>query len=131
VLKIAVVLSSACLVSVSVFASGNALADPAPGADAFPIGGTYLENEICKGDGSDAADKRVKITPTAIDSSFGICTLQDIRRQGDKFTVQVICKDPAGGSLSSDVSFTIRDANTLEFADQYETYKATLHKCPQ
>ena len=98
--------------------------------DAFSIVGTYVENHVCKGDGSDPADKRIKITATAIHSSFGLCTLQDKRRVGNKITVQVICKDPAGGALTSDVSFTIRDDKTLDFADQYETYKTTLYKCP-
>lgn len=107
------------------------LADPSPTEDLFTISGTYLENQICKGDGSDPADKFIKISPAAIDSSFGLCTLQDKRRDGNKITAQVICKDPAGGALSSDVTFTVRDDRTLDFADQYETYKATLHKCPQ
>jgi hypothetical protein len=102
----------------------------APSEEMFPIAGTYLENHACKGDGSDPADKRIKITPTAIDSSFGLCTLQDKRREGNKITVQVTCKDPAGGALTSDISFTIRDDKTLDFADQYETYKTTLYKCP-
>jgi hypothetical protein len=99
--------------------------------DPFTIAGTYLENQACKGDGSDPADKRIKITATAIDSSFGLCTLQDPRRESNKITYQVICKDPAGGSLSSDVNFTVIDANTLDFSDQYETYRAKLYKCPQ
>jgi hypothetical protein len=94
------------------------------------ISGIYLENQVCKGDASDPADKRIKITATSIDSSFGLCTLQDPRRDGDKITYQVICKDPTGGSLSSDISFTKLDATTLDFADQYETYRAKLHKCP-
>lgn len=98
--------------------------------DASAIAGTYLENQVCRGDGTDPADKRIKITATAIDSSFGLCTLHDPRRDGNKFTYQIICKDPAGGSLSSDVSFTVVDANTLDFSDQFETYRAKLHKCP-
>ncbi len=103
---------------------------PAHTEDAFPIIGTYVENHACKGDGSDPADKRIKITATAIDSSFGLCTLEDKRRAGNKITVQITCKDPAGGALTSDISFTIRDDKTLDFADQYETYKTTLYKCP-
>jgi hypothetical protein len=106
-------------------------AAPAQTPDASAIAGTYLENQVCKGDGSDPADKRIKITATAIDSSFGLCTLQDPRRDSNKFTYQVICKDPAGGSLSSDVNFTVIDATTLDFSDQYETYRAKLYKCPQ
>jgi len=109
-----------------------AAARPAHAAsdEVFPITGTYLENHACKGDGSDPADKRIKITATAIDSSFGLCTLGDKRRTGNKITAQITCKDPGGGALTSDISFTIRDDKNLDFADQYETYKAILYKCP-
>jgi hypothetical protein len=31
--------------------------------------------------------------------------------------------------MVGEVTFTIRDANTLDFADQDNTYKAVLHKC--
>jgi hypothetical protein len=98
--------------------------------EVFPIAGTYLENHVCKGDGSDAAVPRIKITATDILSSFGLCTLGDKRRAGNKITTQITCKDPGGGALTSDISFTIRDDKTLDFADQYETYKAVLYRCP-
>jgi hypothetical protein len=111
-------------------ALGTAVSGPARAEDPFPIVGTYLENRVCKGDGTDPADKRIKITANAIDSSFGLCTLQDKRRNGNKITVQITCKDPQGGALTSDISFTMRDPKTLDFADQFETYKTTLHKCP-
>jgi len=111
-------------------AAVSAAASLARAEEAFPIVGTYLENQVCKGDGTDPADKRIKITATAIDSSFGLCALTDKRRTGNKITVQITCKDPAGGALTSDISFTIRDPKTLDFADQYETYKAILYKCP-
>jgi hypothetical protein len=111
-------------------ALGTAVLGPARAEDLFPIVGTYLENRVCKGDGTDPADKRIKITANAIDSSFGLCTLQDKRRNGNKITVQITCKDPQGGALTSDISFTMRDPKTLDFADQFETYKTTLHKCP-
>jgi hypothetical protein len=114
----------------SIVAAGAASPAQAGSDEAFPIAGTYLENQVCKGDGSDPADKRIKITATAIDSSFGLCTLGDKRRAGNKITAQITCKDPAGGALTSDISFTIRDDKALDFADQYETYKAVLYKCP-
>jgi hypothetical protein len=100
--------------------------------EAFPITGTWLENQVCKGDASDPpADKRIKITATEINSSFGLCTLQDKRRKGDKITVQITCKDPGGGALTSDINFVVRDGKTLDFSDQFETYKAILYKCPE
>lgn len=123
--KVSKTIVHAFLLSIAAAGSCQAAAD-----EAFPIAGTYLENRVCKGDGSDPTDKRIKITATAIDSSFGLCTLSDKRRAGNKITAQITCKDPAGGALTSDISFTIRDDKTLDFADQYETYKATLYKCP-
>lgn len=115
----------------SIVAAAAASPSQAASDENFPITGTYLENRICKGDGTDPpADKRIKITATAINSSFGLCTLQDQRRAGNKITAQITCKDPAGGALTSDISFTIRDDKNLDFADQYETYKAILYKCP-
>jgi hypothetical protein len=104
---------------------------PVLGDDFFPIIGTYMENQPCKGDGTDPAAQRVKITANNIDSNFGLCTLADKRREGNKITVQVQCKDSTGAVLMSDVTFTIRDDKVLDFTDQYQTYTATLHRCPQ
>jgi hypothetical protein len=33
--------------------------------------------------------------------------------------------------MLGDVNFTIKDEKTLDFADQDQTYKAVLHKCPR
>jgi hypothetical protein len=38
------------------------LATPVLGEDDFPLVGTYTENQVCKGDGSDSGVSRVKIT---------------------------------------------------------------------
>ena len=38
------------------------LAAPVVGEDDFPLVGTYTENQVCKGDASDAGVSRVKIT---------------------------------------------------------------------
>jgi hypothetical protein len=99
--------------------------------DDFPITGTYTENQICKGDSSDANLSRVKIGAKEIESSvFGLCTIRNRKRDGNKFSVSVECKGPGGAVMVGDVTFTIRDSNTLDFADQDNTYKAVLHKCP-
>ena len=50
------------------------LATPVLGEDDFPLVGTYTENQVCKGDGSDSGVSRVKITGRDIDSVFGLCT---------------------------------------------------------
>ena len=96
----------------------------------FPIIGTYTENVVCKGDPSDAGAPRVKISLEEIDSSvFGLCKILRKKRDGNTISVHVECKGP-GGVLLGDVNFTIRDEKTLDFADQDNTYKAVLHKCP-
>jgi hypothetical protein len=99
--------------------------------DDFPIIGTYTENQVCKNDGSDAGVSRVKINPKEIDSSvFGVCAILSKKREANKISVHVECKGPGGSVMLGDVSFTIRDSNTLDFADQDNTYKAVLYKCP-
>ena len=97
----------------------------------FAIAGTYTENQVCTGDGSGSNVSRVKISAKEIESSvFGLCTIRDRKREGNKFSVHVECKGPGGAVMLGEVSFTIRDINTLDFADQDNTYKAVLHKCP-
>ena len=100
------------------------------GDAAFPLVGTYTENQPCKTDGSDADVARVKITPTEIDSTLGLCTILQNKRQGNTFAVHVECKGPGGSPMLGDVNFTLRDDRTVDFADQDQTYKAVLHKCP-
>lgn len=99
--------------------------------DDFAIVGTYTENQACKNDSSDANVSRVKISQKEIESSvFGLCTILDRKREGNKISVHVECKGPGGSVMLGDVSFTIRDTSTLDFADQDNTYKAVLYKCP-
>jgi hypothetical protein len=98
--------------------------------DDFPLVGTYTENQICKGDGSDGNVARVKITAGSIDSEFGLCTILDRKRDGNTFAVHVECKGPGGNAMLGDVTFIVRDDNTIDFSDQDKTYKAVLHRCP-
>jgi hypothetical protein len=98
--------------------------------DDFPLVGTYTENEPCKPEGSDPNASKVKITPTEIDSVFGLCTVLQKKREGNTFTVQVDCKGAGGTQMLGDINFTIRDDKTVDFSDHDQTYKAVLHKCP-
>jgi len=107
-----------------------ALGTPAPGEEDFPLVGTYTENQVCKGDGSDSGVSRVKITPEDIDSVFGLCTILNKKREGATFAVHVECKGPGGSQMVGDVNFTLRDDKTIDFSDQDQTYKAVLHRCP-
>jgi hypothetical protein len=107
-----------------------AVGTAAPGEEDFPLVGTYTENQICKGDGSDSGVSRVKITPEDIDSVFGLCTILNKKREGVTFAVHVECKGPGGSQMVGDVNFTLRDDKTIDFSDQDQTYKAVLHRCP-
>ena len=52
-----------CIAAVFFVASGAAFAE-----DDFPLTGDYTQNVPCKGDGTDARDLKVKISPQQIDS---------------------------------------------------------------
>ncbi len=106
-------------------------ATPTLGEDDFPLVGTYTENQVCKGDGSDSGVSRVKITGRDIDSVFGLCTILSRKREGATFAVHVECKGPGGSQMLGDVNFTPRDDKIVDFSDQDQTYKATLYKCPE
>jgi hypothetical protein len=98
--------------------------------DEFPLVGTYTENQPCKADSSDPNVSRVKITPSEIDSVFGLCTILESKREGNTFAVHVDCKGPGGSQMLGDVNFTVREDKTIDFSDQDQTYKAVLYKCP-
>jgi len=102
----------------------------APAQDDFPIIGTYTENKSCIG--ADAGVLRVKITVRDIDSPIlGLCSILGKKRDGNTIAVHVECKGPGGAVMLGDIKFTINADSTLDFADQDDTYKAVLHKCPE
>ena len=106
-----------------------ATASPLRAEDEFPIVGTYTENTACVGAAPGVL--RVKITAQDIDSPiFGLCSILRKNRDADKISVHVECKGPGGAIMLGDVTFTMKPDNTLDFADQDNTYKAVLHKCP-
>jgi hypothetical protein len=107
------------------------LAISAPRAeDGFPIVGTYTRDIACKGDGSDRPDLRVRITRDQIESQMGVCRILSRKREGKAYMAHVECKIPgADQPILGEVTFTVRDDNTLEFEDQDHTSDATLHKC--
>jgi hypothetical protein len=107
------------------FAFTGALAE-----EPFPLTGTYVQGKACKGDGTDARALTVTITDTEIHHRQGVCTIADKRVEGDKLTLNATCKMRSGNVMSGDVTFTRRDAQTLDMVDQDETYKTVLHRCP-
>jgi hypothetical protein len=97
----------------------------------FPIVGIYAENVPCKGDASDAGVPQVKISLQEIESSvFGLCKIVTKKREGKTISVHVECKGPGGATMLGDVTFTLKDNGTLDFADQDNSYQAVLYKCP-
>ena len=97
--------------------------------DDFPLSGSYTQNVPCKGDGTDPVAVRVKISPQEIVSNLGVCTILDLKRDGDTFTAHVECKF-AAGPLMGNISFTPRPDKTIDFVDRDGNYKAVLHRCP-
>ena len=108
-----------------------AVLSPALAQDTNFLKGTFVQNQKCKGDGTDPKAKVVKFTDDAIDSSFGLCKFlrRDVDADGKTVSAQISCKG-AGGDMLGDVKFTQRDENTIDFVDQDHTYKLVLYKCP-
>jgi hypothetical protein len=106
-------------------ANGAALAE-----DDFPIVGTYMRDIACTGNGSHRPDLLVTITQKRIESPMGSCNILSRKRVGKAISAHVECKVPGDQLILGDVTFTIRDNNTLDFEDQDHTSDATLHRCP-
>jgi hypothetical protein len=96
----------------------------------FPIEGTFTQNEICKGDGSKQAFALVKVTPQDVSYSGGVCSIDSKQQDGDSLAMRVTCKFSSGAVMASAVTFTKKDNNTFDMAQQEGTYKAVLHRCP-
>jgi len=103
---------------------------PAASEEEFPLVGTYTENQPCKPDGTDPGLSRVTITPSEIDSVFGLCAILERKRNGNSFAIHLECKGASGSQMLGDVNFTMREDKTVDFSDQDQTYKAVLYKCP-
>ena len=106
-------------------------AETAPLSEDFWLLGDYTQNVPCKGDGSDPAELKVKVTTTEIDSKVGVCTFIDAKVDGNGKSIKahVECKFPAG-PLMGDITFTMKPNNTVDFVDRDKTYTATLYRCP-
>ena len=96
----------------------------------FPIEGIYTQNELCRGDGSQQEFLRVKVTTQDVAYSGGICSIDSKQQDGDRLAMRVTCKFSSGAVMASAVTFTKKDNNTFDMAQQEGTYKAVLHRCP-
>ena len=95
----------------------------------FPLEGIFTQNEVCKGDGSQQQFLRVKITPNDVSYSGGICTIDNKQLDGNTLAMRVTCKFTSGAVMASSISFTMKDNNTFDMAQQDGTYRAVLHRC--
>lgn len=98
-------------------------------SDDFWLLGSFTQNVPCKGDGSDPAELKVKVTTTEIDSKVGVCTFLDTKEDGKTVKAHVECQFPAG-PLMGDITFTQKTNNTVDFVDGNKLYTAVLYRCP-
>jgi hypothetical protein len=96
----------------------------------FPIEGIFTQNETCRGDGSKQQFALVKVTPQDVSYSGGVCTIDSKQLNGNSLSMRLTCKFTSGAVLSSGVTFTKKDDNTFDMAQQEGTYRAVLHRCP-
>jgi len=114
--------------SVTLALTASASADPL--AQDFWLLGDYTQNVPCKGDGTDPADIKVKVTTQEIDSKVGVCKFIDATPDGKQVNTRVECQF-ANGPLMGDITFTQEDDGKIGFVDRDKTYTATLYRCPK
>jgi hypothetical protein len=107
------------MIANSVFAEGD-----------FPIEGIFTQNETCRGDGSQQQFLRVKVTAQEVSYSGGVCSIDSKQQDGNSLAMRVTCKFTSGAVMASAVTFTKKDSNTFDMAQNEGTYKAVLHRCP-
>jgi hypothetical protein len=96
----------------------------------FPIEGVYTQNEVCRGDGTQQKFLRVLVTPQEVSYSGGKCSIDSKQQDGDSLAMRVTCKFSSGAVMASAVTFTKKDNNTFDMAQNEGTYRAVLHRCP-
>ena len=114
-----------CVVMLATTVGANA--DPI--AEGFWLLGDFTQNKPCKGDGTDPAELKVKISTQQINSKVGICKFLDAKADGNRVSTHVECQFPAG-PLMGDITFTRKPNNTIDFVDSDKTYSVTLYRCP-
>ena len=94
--------------------------------------GTWVQNQACKGDGSDPAlaKKLVKIGEKQVDSNFGPCTFNaDKAWSGKTLKATASCKNKSGTEFDVKLSFTLKDDQTVDFLEEGSQYKSVLYRC--
>jgi hypothetical protein len=115
----------ATVFTIFTFISGATLAE-----GEFPLAGTFTRDIVCRGDGNDPPVNIVKITPQEITSSFGVCAISDIKRTGNKISLQTSCTLQSGALVTGDVVFTMVDDKNINIDDLDRNYHSKLSRCP-
>jgi hypothetical protein len=90
--------------------------------------GEFTQNVPCRGDGSDPAELKARISPDQIEAKAGACKFLDTRSEADRLKAHALCQFPAG-PLIGDFTFTKKSDGTIDFVDRDGTYTAILYRC--
>ena len=90
--------------------------------------GEFTQNAPCKGDASDPAELRARISTDQIESKAGVCKFLDTQPEANRLKAHALCQFPAG-PLIGDFTFTRKDNGTIDFVDRDGTYTAILYRC--
>ena len=89
--------------------------------------GEFTQNAPCKGDASDPAELRARISTEQIESKACVCKFLDTQPEANRLKAHALCQFPAG-PLIGDFTFTRKDNGTIDFVDRDGTYTAILHR---
>src|SRR6516162_4749921 len=92
--------------------------------------GNFTQNAPCKGDGSDAAELKVRIATDQVESKSGMCKFLAVALEGNRLKANMECHFPAG-PLIGDVTFTQKANGTIDVVERDNNYTAVLYRCPK
>jgi hypothetical protein len=90
--------------------------------------GEFTQNVPCKGDGSDPAELKARISTDQIESKAGVCKFLDAQPESNRLKAHALCHFP-DGPLIGDFTFTRKTNGTIDFVDRDGTYTAILYRC--
>ena len=94
----------------------------------FWLLGEFVQNAPCKGDGTDPAELKARISTDQIESKIGVCKFLDAHPESDRLKAHALCQFP-DGPVIGDFTFTRKTNGTIDFVDRDGTYTAILYRC--
>ena len=88
----------------------------------------FVQNAPCKGDGTDPAELKARISTDQIESKIGVCKFLDAHPESDRLKAHALCQFP-DGPVIGDFTFTRKTNGTIDFVDRDGTYTAILYRC--